>query len=328
MALSLRRGRVTAVVEELDGLIRLEVDGTPCIAYPALTGPVAVDDDVLVNVQARELELGSGGFDVLYANLTQGLGLDPEPEAHVMVHPYTPSQHAVRHVEEDDPLAEDLRGMPVVCCTLHSQLGPVCAGIGDGRRVAYLQLAGAALPVSLSLAVRALKGRGLVETAVAVSPCLGGDRQAVNTASALAWAAAQGFEVAVCALGPGVVGTGSSLGHGGVCAAEAANTAVALGGKPVLAVRVSHADPRERHREVSHHTRAVLRLVAGDVAVAWPSGLAAPEWLAAREEVDVSDWREACDGLELEHMGRGPDEDPWFFAAAFAAGRYARGLLT
>lgn len=327
MALSLRRGRVTAVVEELEGLTRLEVDGTPCIAYPSLTGPVAVDDEVLVNVQARELELGSGGFDVLYANLTRGLGLDPAPGAHVMVQPYTPVQHAVRHVEEDEPLADDLGGMPVVCCTLHSQLGPVCAGLDAGRRVAYLQVAGGALPVSLSNAVRALKVRGLIETAVAVSPCFDGDRQAVNIASALGWAAAQGYEAAVCALGPGVVGTGSSLGHGGVAAAEAANTASVLGGRTVLAVRVSHGDPRERHRGVSHHTKAVLRLVAGGVAVAWPSGLDAPEWLGAREEVDVSDWREACDGLELEHMGRGLDDDPWFFAAAFAAGRYARGLL-
>jgi Protein of unknown function (DUF3866) len=327
MALSLRRGRVTAVVEELEGLTRLEVDGTPCVAYPSVTGPVAVGDDVLVNVQARELELGSGGFDVLHANLTRGLGLDAEPGAHVMVQPYTPVQHAVRHVEEDDPLADDLGGMPVVCCTLHSQLAPVCAGIGAGRRVAYLQLAGGALPVSLSNAVRALKAHGLVETSVAVSPCFDGDRQAVNSASALGWAAAQGFDAAVCALGPGVVGTGSSLGHGGVAAADAANTASALGGRPVLAVRVSHGDPRLRHREVSHHTRAVLRLVAGGVDVAWPSGLDAPEWLRARQEIDAADWREVCDGLELEHMGRGADDDPWFFAAAFAAGRYARGLL-
>jgi hypothetical protein len=29
----------------------------------------------------------------------------------------------------------------------------------------------------------------------------------------------------------------------------------------------------------------------------------------------------------LSHMGRGPGEDPWFFAAAFAAGRLARSLL-
>jgi hypothetical protein len=42
----------------------------------------------------------------------------------------------------------------------------------------------------------------------------------------------------------------------------------------------------------------------------------------------VGDWREACAGLSLRHMGRGPDEDPWFFAAAFAAGRLAKSLLT
>jgi Protein of unknown function (DUF3866) len=326
MGLSLRRGRVTAVVEELEGLIRLEVDGAPCIAYPRLTGPVAVDDDVVVNVEARELELGSGGYDVLYVNLSRGLGLPSEPGAHVIVHPYTPAQHAVRHVEEDGSLADDLGGLPVVCCSLHSQVAPVCAGIGEGLRAVYLQLGGGALPVTLSSAVRTLKARGLLETAIAVSPCLEGDRQAVNVASALAWSATQGYRVAVCAVGPGIVGTASSLGHGGVAAAEAANAASALGGRPIVAVRVSHGDARERHRDVSHHTQAVLGLALGDVTVAWPAGLAAPDWLADREEVDVSDWRERCAGLPLEHMGRGPEEDPWFFATAFAAGRLARSL--
>ena len=148
-----------------------------------------------------------------------------------------------------------------------------------------------------------------------------------NVASALAWVAAEGFDVAVCGVGPGIVGTGSSLGHGGVAAAEAANVATALSGSPVLAVRVSHGDSRERHRGVSHHTRAVVGLVLGDVSVAWPSGLEAPSWLDAREEVDVTGWQRGCEGLILDHMGRGPDDDPWFFASAFAAGKLARRLL-
>ena len=71
MPLGLRRGTVSAVTERVDGLIRLEVDGIACIAYRRLTGEVEVGDDVVVNEQARLLELGSGGFDVLYANLTQ-----------------------------------------------------------------------------------------------------------------------------------------------------------------------------------------------------------------------------------------------------------------
>ena len=321
MPLSLRRGTVTAIVDAGERLVRLEVDGISCVAYPRLTGPVEVGDDVVVNEQARALGLGSGGFDILYANLTRGLGLPVDADAHVMKLPYAPTQHAVRHVEEDGGLADTLAGLPVVCCSLHSQVAPACAGLGRDLRVVYVQLPGGALPVSLSDTVRVLG----VES-VAVGPCFDGDRHAVGVASALAWSAGEGFDAAVCAIGPGVVGTASRLGHGGLAAAEAANAASALGGSPVLAVRVSHGDPRERHRGVSHHTRAVVELCLGDVTVAWPAGLEPPGWLEPREEVDVTGWEEACAGLPLEHMGRGPSEDPWFFASAFAAGRLAGGL--
>src|SRR5919197_3749876 len=269
MPVSLRRGRVTAIVEEHAGLVRLEVDGEPCVAYPDLTGPVAVEDDVLVNVQARELGLGSGGFDVLYANLTRGLGLPATQGAHVMKLPYAPLQAAAVHAEEGGELAQGLDGIPVVCCSLHSQVAPVCAGLGKGLRVAYVQLGGGALPLALSDSVRALRGRGLVTATISVGSCFGGDLECVNVASALACAESHGFEVAVCAIGPGIVGTGSFLGHGGLAAAEAANAAAALGGSPVLAARVSEADERERHRGLSHQTRAVLAFCLGEVAVAW-----------------------------------------------------------
>ncbi len=327
MALTLRRGIVTAIVERHEGLVRCEVDGGPCVAYPRLTGPVALGDEVLVNVQARELRLGSGGFDVLHANLTRGLDLAPEPGAHVIVLPYTSLQSAVRHSEEDGALGDALDGLPVVCCSLHSQLAPVCAGIG-GARVAYVQLGGGALPVALSDAVRTLKLRGLLEAAVAVAPCSDGDVQCVTAPSALAWAVAQGFDVVVCGVGPGIVGTGSRFGHGGLAAADAANAAAALGGSAILCARVSGADPRERHRGVSHHTRAALELCLGPVKVAWPAGAQAPDWLEPREQVDVTGWEEACAGLPLAHMGRGPSEDPAFFAAAFAAGRLAGSLVS
>jgi hypothetical protein len=133
----------------------------------------------------------------------------------------------------------------------------------------------------------------------------------LRAASALLWARG-GHDVAVCAIGPGIVGTGSRFGHGGLAAAEMANAAVALGGVPILAERVSGADERARHRGRSHHTEAVLALVRGDPLVA---------------EAGREDWRLACEGLPLSHMGRGPDEDPEFFAAAFAAGAAARRLL-
>jgi hypothetical protein len=307
------------VTERHDGLVRLEVDGIPCVAYPGLTGDVEEGDDVLVNEQARVLGLGSGGFDVLHANLTRGLGLGAEPGAHVMKLPYTPVQHAVRHVEEDGGLAPELGGLPVVCCTLHSQVLPVLAGLG-GARCAYVQLPGGALAVDLSDALRVAR----VET-VAVGPCFGGARAAVSVASALLWVASEGFDAAVCSIGPGIVGTGSTFGHGAVAAAAAANAARALDGLAVLAARVSDADPRDRHRGVSHHTDAVLELAFGWPSVAWPRGWASPGAIEVTE-VDTSGWREACAGLPLSHMGRGPGEDPRFFEAAYAAGVLARSL--
>jgi hypothetical protein len=310
MPLSLRRGRVSAIRERHEGLVRLEVDGVACVAYPSLTGPVALDDEVLVNVEARELGLGTGGFDVLYANLTRGVGLEGEEGAHVMVLPYTPLQHARVFGEEAGEPGAGLDGMPVVCCSLHSQVAPVCAAL-EGVRVAYLQLAGGALPVSLSDTVRALRGRGLVASTVAVAPCLDGDVQCVSAASALLWARAAQHDVAVCAVGPGIVGTGTRFGHGGLAAAAAANAALSLRGAPVVAQRVSGADARDRHRGRSHHTEAVLALVRGDVVVAGPA----------------DGWRDACSGLPLSHMGRGADEDPEFFAAAYGAGVEARKLL-
>jgi hypothetical protein len=188
----------------------------------------------------------------------------------------------------------------------------VCAALA-GKRVAYVQVQGGALPVSLSDTVRVLKERGLVGVTIAVAPCLDGDEDCVSSAAALALAARDGFEAAVCSVGPGIVGTGSRLGHGALALADAANVATALGGRPVLAVRTSEADARDRHRGVSHHTQAVLDLCLGEVVVA--------------SEDNGEGWEAACVGLPLSHMGREPAEDPAFFRSAFAAGVAARGLL-
>ena len=302
------------------------MDGSPCVAYSRLTGPVVVGDDVIVNVQARELALGSGGFDVLYANLTRGLGLAPDPAAHVMKLPYTPLQFAVRHAEEDVALPAAPLGLRVVACSLHSQVAAVCAGLA-GARIAYVQLPGGALPVALSDSLRALRERRLVELTIGAGGCFGGDVESVNAYSALAIARARGVDAVVCAIGPGVVGTATSLGHGGMAAADAINAALELGNEAILALRVSEADDRARHRGVSHHSQAVLSLWNGSVHVAWPRGCPISDSIEeSATEVDVSGWREACAGLPLSHMGRGPDDDPWFFASAFAAGRLARQL--
>ena len=73
---------------------------------------------------------------------------------------------------------------------------------------------------------------------------------------------AVGADVAVVTQGPGNLGTGTRWGYSGVAAGEAVNAAAALVGLPVVSLRVSFADPRERHRGVSHHSLTAYGRVA------------------------------------------------------------------
>jgi hypothetical protein len=132
--------------------------------------------------------------------------------------------------------------------------------------------------------------------------------------------------VAVCAIGPGLAGTGTALGHGAVRVAEALAVARALGGAPIVAPRVSFADARERHRGLSHHTRTVLA-VCPDAVLPWPQDLEPPADVAVTA-ADTAGWEAACAGLPLSSMGRGPGDDPWFFAACFGAGRVAAKMAS
>ncbi len=324
MPVALHWGTVTAIRERESRLVRLEVDGRPCVSYPEVTGDVREGDVVLVNTEARELGFGSGGFDVLYANLTRGLRLPAADGPRAAALPFAPGQHGRHFAEQGVSLPDGLDGRPVVCCSVHGQVAPVCAAL-RGLRVAYVQLGGGALPVCLSDALRALRARGLLEVTIAVSPCLEAELQCVTVASALLTAAARGAEAIVVAIGPGAVGTESAYANGGIAAADGANAACALGGTAVLAPCVSLADTPEPHQGLSEHTRAAFRLCLGHVRVAWPTGLDVPAGIAV-EAVDVRGWESECSGLPLDHRGRGIEEDPWFFASAFAAGRLARGL--
>ena len=68
--LELRRG----VVVSVDPL-EVEIDGDPRRAWAdeVLMGETREGDEVVVNVAALDLELGSGGFDVVHVNLSRGL---------------------------------------------------------------------------------------------------------------------------------------------------------------------------------------------------------------------------------------------------------------
>jgi hypothetical protein len=183
----------------------------------------------------------------------------------------------------------------------------------------------------MSRDVRELRERGLLCAHVTAGPAYGGEAEAITTAGALHHGLHEaGWDAALCGPGPGILGSASALGHGGMAALDSAHAAIALGCRTVLVARMSTGDPRPRHRGISHHTLTVLDLLLSPVTVALPAE-ADPELPdeyrhdVRRVGVDLDGYR--ASGLPSRTMGRGIDDDPDFFAAALAAGVALAELL-
>jgi hypothetical protein len=333
--LMLRQGVVVEAGDcpEQDLIVELADGRHPAVADVGLVGRCEPGDTVIVNVEARELGLGSGGFDIVHVNLTRGLDGSGRPGAAVMKLNYSSIQHATLALETaPDPPGESGRELRrpagrVGVLALHGQLAPLAWALAEarpGRRVGYVQTAGGALPGSHSAVVRDLLARGLLAAHITAGPCYGGrDGDAVTTIGAIDHAVgALGLEVVICGPGPGIIGSGSTLGHGGMAALDSAHAALALGVGTLVVPRISSGDPRPRHQGISHHTRAVLELVLARVDVALPPGVDRPDWGARHNwrggRADLAGY--AASGLPASTMGRTLAADPVFFAAALTAG--------
>ncbi len=331
LRLVLRRGRVVRA-GDADGAEQELVVDVPgrgertAIADTGLVGAAEAGDDVVVNTQAADLALGSGGFDIVHVNLTRGLDGSGVPGAHVMKLNYSPLQHAVLPVEEPEP-AWPL-GRPAAVISLHGQLPPLAwayARARPGARLGYIQTAGGALPGGHSQVVRELRERGLLAGHLTAGAAYGGEGEAITTAGALDHGLrALRWDAAVCGPGPGILGTSTPLGHGGLTALETAHIALALGCEVTICPRMSSGDARARHRGLSHHTRTVLELLLAPVTVAAPPGEldavsgAAPRHAVREGQADLAGY--AASGLPSRTMGRDIDQDELFFAAALAGG--------
>jgi hypothetical protein len=349
-----REGVVRRVVERLPDLVRVEVDlssGEACEAdaFPSMLGAIERGHRVVVNTTGIELGLGTGGRGFVLWDLDAPVPDETGP-GHIVKMRYTPWQTNVLAAEEEasehyDALAEatSVDGMPVVACGLHSQVPAVAAGIravSAGARVGYLMTDGAALPLAWSNLVRASRENGLLDVTATSGHAFGGDLEVVNVFSGLvALRQAAEVDVAIVALGPGVVGTSTALGFTAIEQGQVLDAAAALGGRGVACLRVSFADPRPRHRGVSHHTLTALRIAAREPCDVVVPAIAEKDELvgqlgplADRHRLHVVDPVPGMEllratGLRLSSMGRPLDEIPETFAAAVAAGTHAAGLV-
>ena len=120
---------------------------------------------------------------------------------------------------------------------------------------------GAALPLALSDLVAQLRDRALLDATITCGHAFGGDYEAVSVYSALAVARhIVHADATIVAMGPGIVGTATRLGFSGIEVGPVLDAAFGLGGVPIACLRVSFADPRERHRGLSHHSATALTI--------------------------------------------------------------------
>lgn len=352
-------GIVTVVLAERPGAVEVEVDvggdKARAVAYTSLVVSPRVGDRVVLNTTAVALSLGTGGYHFIIENLSQESEiLEPGP-GHIMKLRYTPQQHAVLSVEEDDSphkaaidAFRTLDGMPVIVGQLHSQVAPAAAAVKrltqPKARVAYIMTDSAALPIAFSRIVHQMKEVGLLDVTITAGQAFGGDLESVTIYSALAAAkVVANADVAIVCQGPGNVGTGTKYGFSGIEQGEIINAVNVLGGRAIAIPRISFTDDRPRHRGLSHHTITALSEIAVSPAVVALPIMDEMKLMVIEEQIGhtainykhrtrifdgMPGIRECCErGITLATMGREFNDDPEFFLAASAAGAAAVDLL-
>lgn len=357
-----RRGQVRLLLPSWTGVHVCAVDlvtdpdtASPstcrALAYTDLVGEPHVGDEVLLNTGTLDLGPGTGGYALVVA-VPDRLPADREGPGHLIKARHTPLQATVQGADEQgSPHHETLRtargidGMPVVITDPHSSLPAVVAGVLAERpraRIVNVMLDGGALPAMFSQNLGTLREDGLLAGCVTIGQAFGGDLETATVHSGLLAARhVLGADVAVVCQGPGDLDTGTPWGFSGVACGEAVNAVANLDGLPVAALRIGEADPRPRHRGVSHHSLTAYGKVAlapADVVVpvlpgefgervrdqAWPLGdrhtlVEVPTTGLEGELLSLP--------LKPSAMGRDLGQDRAAFLSAAAAGRYAATLL-
>lgn len=335
-------------------LVQSDQEECPAISYHEFTGTPQVGDQVVLNTTAVDLGLGTGGYHFIVYNKSRPFSGRQEGPGHVMKLRYTPLQFRVLSVEEENSpyrrLMEEgtsLEGMPVVAILLHSHLTPVALALhwaSQGKlRIAYIMTDGGALPLAFSWQVGELKEKKIIAGTITAGQAFGGDLEAVNCFSALLAAKhVLQADVAIIGMGPGISGTNSPFGFSGIEQGQIVNAVASLEGRPVVVPRISFADPRPRHRGLSHHSQTILKTVILTKAWVGLPRLAREQaeiiWEQIKKErlqdkfhfieKEAAPLREVLReyALGLTSMGRRYEEDPAFFDAGWAAGLVAYDL--
>ncbi|WP_035344096.1 DUF3866 family protein [Alkalihalobacillus hemicellulosilyticus] len=345
---------VQAISFEDDHIQKLRTDkgAKQAILYKRFCSEAAVGDIVIVNVTATDLQLGTGGWDIVVSHRHKALHWKAENEGHIMKARYTPCQHSVQTIESQESdfhalfqKSFSLAGLPVFLAELHSMI-PLAFSLlkvkYPKKRLCVIIDDQASLPLFISDQLREIKKTHTLIT-ITVGQAFGGDYEAITVASALQFAYnVLEVDCLLISVGPGVVGSGSYYGFAGMIQAHWSHIVSALQGRPIWIPRISFIDKRSRHFGLSHHTLTTLcEFTFKPASIPFPfmdqeklkiikAQLVEREPYASDHHiyfssVRVDEWVEEAlkaSPLPIQSMGKTFAEDPHFFCAVAEALRF------
>jgi len=235
--------------------------------YRKMTGTLEIGNTVLVNTTACSLNLGTGGYHFIMANL-DSTEKQSNGWGHGMKLKYTPQQVRVSFCEEENSPYHflfqktiDFKNKIIYVGELHSMLLPLCAYLKDRKniKISCIITDHGALPVFFSKNIRILKSLKLLDATISIGNAYGGDYECVNIYTGLQMAMnILESDVVVITMGPGIMGTSTPFGFSGLEMGFYIDFIRNHGGNVLYIPRISFSDYRTRHYGISHHTLNVL----------------------------------------------------------------------
>lgn len=344
--------QVLKIIEKTKDAIWLETSGgaRKAVLYRRLHKDIKVGDWMIVNTTATELALGTGGWDIVRAilsNQEKKIKMK-KSEGHIMKGRYLSDQHSVLSIEAPESPYHSifkknfsLKGKNIFLCELHSMLPIVWFLLQYGKKSVPLTVIfsdEASLPLGMSRHLAYLKEQEQF-LSITAGQSFGGQHEAVNIVTALQFAIKyRGDGFILITQGPGVTGSNTHYGFTSLAQANWANMIGALGGLPVWIPRLSESDQRTRHQGISHHTMTPLsELTLTKSLVPLPVGTYSDLWLKAdlhqlmtcehviikkideKQLLPLLDKVQSSSPFPITSMGRTIDKDPLFFLGVAAA---------
>lgn len=278
--ISYKIGIVDSIIKDDDSitLIYVNIDNSifKAVNYKDFTGDVQINDVVVLNTTAIELNLGTGGNHFVVFNY-KNKSKDLEGNGHIMKLRYTPLQLRCLVAEEQESpyhnIFNEFKSLDNHICivaTLHSMIAPIIAMIkfiNKNVKINYIMTDGGALPISFSNTIKELKNKKMLDKTITMGHAFGGDLECINIYTSLI--AAKEIlkgDITIISMGPGIVGTGTKYGFTGMEQGYIIDAVNNLGGVPFVVPRISFKDKRDRHYGISHHTITVLSEIANTKA--------------------------------------------------------------